>query len=100
MRYRGRVKVLKVDSKGNKIKNLKKWLKDHPGELYFDSTPEWEVWKYLKESKIDFTSQPKLNLQPSIATQEFEMPRQTAKAKEEKRNKREIKDISQQYLEH
>ncbi len=98
MRYRGRVKVLKVDSNGNKIKNLKKWLKANPGELYFDSTPEWEVWKYLKESKIDFTNQPKLNLQPSIATQEFEMPRQTAKAKEEKRNKREIKTISQREI--
>ena len=48
MRYRGRVKVSKVDSKGNKIKgSLKNWIKAHPDELYFDSIPEWECWKYL-----------------------------------------------------
>ncbi len=30
-----------------------------------------------------------------MKTEEFEMPRQTKKAKEEKRNKREIKDVVQ-----
>ena len=95
MRYRGRVRVLKVDEDGNKIKNLKIWIGNNPDKLYFDSTPEWAVWDYLTKSKIDFIYQPKLNLFPTTKTQEFEKPRQTAKAKKEKRNTREIKYITQ-----
>ncbi len=95
MRYKGRVVVSKVDEEGNKIKILKTWIKNNPGKIYFDSIPEWEVWDYLRESDIDFTYQPKLDLFSSVVTQEFEKPRQTVKAKKEKRNKREIKKITQ-----
>ncbi len=94
-RYRGRVVVYKVDEYGTKIKNLKSWKIKNPSSIYFDSTPEWEVWQYLMESNISHKYQPKLNLLPSISTREFEMPRQTKKAKKEKRNNREIKDIVQ-----
>ncbi len=94
-RYRGRVIVSKVDEEGNKIKNLKTWIKNNPKKLYFDSTPEWEVWDYLNGSGANFIYQPKLDLFSSMTTQEFEKPRQTAKAKKEKRTKREIKDIIQ-----
>ena len=94
-RYRGRVVVRKVDEFGEKILNLKGWIKKNPGALYFDSYPEWEVWDYLTQSNITFIYQPKLDLFSSIATKEFEKPRQTKKAKEEKRTKREIKSITQ-----
>ena len=98
MRYRGRVVVHKVDEFGNKIKNLKVWISKNPDSLYFDSTPEWEVWKYLVDSDINYDYQPKLNLFSAIKTKEFEKPRQTKKAKIEKRNKREIKDVTQKAI--
>jgi len=100
-RYAGRVIVNKVDKNGKKIKNLKQWLKSHPGELYFDSYPEWEVWDYLVESDIDHTFHPKpLQLLSSITTAEFKKPRQTKKAKKEKRNKPEIKFVTQKGTEY
>ncbi len=95
MRYRGRVIISKVNSKGEKIKNLKLWLKSHPKELYFDSYVEWEVWNYLTEIDAEFKYQPKVDLFDEVKTQEFEKPRQTKKAKKEKRNKRVVKDIVQ-----
>ncbi len=94
-RYRGRVIVSKVDEFGTKIKNLQVWKKKNPSSIYFDSIPEWAVWKYLVDSDIKHEYQPKISLFSSMKTEEFEMPRQTKKAKEEKRNKREIKDVVQ-----
>lgn len=94
-RYRGRVIVLKVDEFGEKIKNLKTWKSKNPNSIYFDSTPEWEVWKYIVDSNINYVYQPKLKLFDDTPTQEFNMPRQTEKAKEEKRTSREIKDVMQ-----
>jgi hypothetical protein len=98
MRYRGRVAVSKVDSKGKKIKNLKNWISKNPNSLYFDSYPEWEVWKYIKDSKINHTYQPKLVLFNGINTKEFKKPRQTKKAKAEGRIHREIKDVKQESI--
>lgn len=50
-RYLGRVKVNKVDSNGNKITNLGKWIKSHPGKLYFDSQLEYICYKHLETLK-------------------------------------------------
>lgn len=50
-RYLGRVKVNKVDSSGKKITNLKKWIKLHPGQLYFDSNLEYICHKYIQSLK-------------------------------------------------
>jgi len=94
-RYRGRVIISKVDKLGNKIKNLKSWKVKNPKALYFDSIPEWEVWDYLVKSNINHIYQPEVQLFSTITTQEFERPRQTKKAKQEKRNKRTIRDITQ-----
>ena len=95
MRYRGRVQVLKVDEKGNKIKNFKSWLKKNPNKDYFDSYPEWEVWKYIKDNNIDYKSQVTIELFDGIHTEEFTRPRQTKKAKAEGRKDRIIKSIKQ-----
>jgi hypothetical protein len=97
-RYAGRVVVNKVDENGVAIKNLKSWIKNNPGKRYFDSKLEWEVWEYLKDSGISFKTQITLKLFDSVNTEEFQKPRQTAKARKEKRNKREIKSISQQEI--
>jgi len=98
MRYRGRVVVHKVDEFGVKIKNLKSWKTKNPNSTYFDSIPEWAVWKYIVESGINYVYQPKLDLFPTIKTTEFEKPRQTKKAKEEKRNKRAVKTVVQKAI--
>ena len=95
MRYRGRVKISKVDQKGNKIKNFKVWKKSNPNKIYFDSYPEWEVWDYMMISSIAFTYEPKIDLFSTINTEEFEKPRQTKKAKLNKDNKRIIKAVKQ-----
>jgi len=97
-RYRGRVIISKVDSKGQKIKNYKTWRKKHPRAKAFDSYTEWEVWDYLKKSGINFTEQPEILLFDGITTEEFVKPRQTKKAKKEGRNKREIKESKQQSI--
>jgi len=94
-RYRGRMIISKVDEFGDKIKNLKAWIDKNPGSLHFDSHVEWEVWNYIQVESIDHLYQPELDLFPSIPTQEFEQPRQTSKAKEENRIRREIKDVVQ-----
>lgn len=71
-RYKGRVIVKKVDDKGKRIKGtLKNWIKNNPGKFYFDSMPEYEVWKYLKNKKIKMVSQPSLELFESTKTTEF-----------------------------
>jgi len=98
MRYKGRVKVAKVDREGNKIKSFKVWRKKHSDDIYFDSYPEWEVWDFMMVSDIDFIYEPKIELFESIDTQEFELPRQTKKAKAEGRNSREIKNTKQRSI--
>lgn len=71
-RYKGRVVVKKVDSNGKRIQGkLKDWIKNHPGEVYFDSMPEYEVWKYLKTIKMNAVSQPQLDLFDSLKTKEY-----------------------------
>jgi len=97
-RYRGRVKISKVDSNGNRIKNLKTWLKKNPGEIYFDSYSEYEVWKYLEASNIAHTKQPELKLFDGMITEEFIKPIQTKKAKKEGRTEREIKSHKQRSI--
>ena len=57
-RYLGRVKVDKVDAKGNKIHNLGKWLKTHPNEIYFDSNLEYLCYNYLNSKGINFEFHP------------------------------------------
>lgn len=96
MRRRGRVIVLKVDSDGNKIKNYAVWRKAHPDSAVFDSKVEWEVWKYMENSSIVNSAQVTLNLLPTVETREFQQPRQTKLAKKEGRNKRELKEVTQQ----
>jgi len=98
MRYRGRVKVSKVDQYGIKIKNFKIWKAKHPNEIYFDSIPEWAVWEHMTISNINFTYEPKIDLFDSIDTQEFELPRQTKKVKANGRSSREIKDTKQRAI--
>jgi hypothetical protein len=95
MRYRGRVIVPKIDINGDKIKDYKKWRKKHPRAKSFDSKTEWEVWKFMKDSDINYKEQPALLLFDGIETKEFVKPRQTKKAKKEGRNKREIKKVKQ-----
>ncbi len=94
-RYAGRVIVHKVDTQGKTIKNYSAWRKKHPKAQVFDSKVEWEVWDYLRTADIAFESQPSLELFGSITTTEFVKPRQTKKAKKEKRNKRTIKTTVQ-----
>lgn len=97
-RYQGRVIVSKVDEDGNRIRDLKSWIQKNPKKLYFDSYPEWEVWNYINKQGINHKYQVTLQLFDSITTQEFKQPRQTKKAKEEKRNLREIKPIKQEAI--
>ena len=101
MRALGRQIVKKVDSKGNRISNFKLWYKKHKGEVYFDSYPEWEVWKYLTDNKIKHTFHPKsIELLPAITTYEFKTPRRTKKAVKEGRTNPEIKQVVQRKMEY
>jgi hypothetical protein len=71
-RYRGRVKVSKVDEKGNPIKGkLKTWIKKNPDATYYDSMLEWEAHMYFKELKMKIDEKPKLVLFDGIETTEF-----------------------------
>lgn len=71
-RYAGRVVISKVDKTGKKIKgSLATWIKSHPGELYFDSLPEWEVWDYMITNGMTFEQEHQLTLFDSMATTEF-----------------------------
>jgi hypothetical protein len=93
--------VHKVDENGKKITNLKAWLKKNPGKKYFDSTPEWEVWKYITtKTKLKYQEQVTLELFPSMNTEEFQAPRRTKKAIAEGRTDKEIKQITQQNIEY
>ena len=94
-RYKGRMMVSKVDEFGDKIKVFATWRAKNPDALYFDSHPEWEVWDYLQSTSINHVYQKELNLFGGVKTQEFDQPRQTKKAKENKNNQRVIKDVMQ-----
>lgn len=97
-RTRGRVIVPKVDTKGKSIKSLGTWLKKHPGELYFDSFPEWEVWNYLNDGDISYEYHPTtIELLPPIKTTEFKHPRRT---KGKKQKPPEIKEVTQRKMEY
>ena len=54
----GRSVIKCVDVNGKQIKNLKLWKKGHPSALFFESKFEWEAWKLLKASGLDFTHHP------------------------------------------
>jgi hypothetical protein len=71
-RYNGRVIVSKVDANGKKIKEkLSVWIAKHPGEMYFDSLLEQEVWEYLDENKINHETKKEILLFDSCNTTEF-----------------------------
>ena len=68
----GRVIVAKIDQNGKKIKgSLAVWIAKHPGEMYFDSAPEWEVWDYMCKHNISHIYEKELVLFPSCTTTEF-----------------------------
>lgn len=50
--------IKKLDAGGKVIKVWKGWIKEHPGELYFDSALEYVVYNYLKDNNINFVYQP------------------------------------------
>lgn len=101
-RFKGRVKVAKVDENGKKIKGtLATWIKNNPGKKYFDSTPEWEVWRYITtQTSLNFKEQVKLELFKNKKTEEYLAPRRTKKAIAEGRTQKEIKSILQQNIEY
>ena len=71
-RYNGRVIVSKVDANGKKIKGqLAVWIKNHPGEMHFDSLLEQEVWDYLSENKVKHEQKKEILLFDSCDTTEF-----------------------------
>ena len=71
-RYNGRVIVSKVDANGKKIKEkLSVWIAKHPGEMYFDSLLEQEVWEYLSDNKIKHETKKEILLFDSCSTTEF-----------------------------
>jgi hypothetical protein len=89
----GRVLVAKVDQSGKKIKGkLATWIKNHPGEMYFDSTPEWEVWDYMTTKSITHIYEKELVLCPGCNTIEFKA------GKLVKTKQREIKYTPDYYL--
>jgi hypothetical protein len=81
-RYNGRVIVSKVDANGKKIKEkLSVWIAKHPGEMYFDSLLEQEVWEYLNDNKINHETKKEILLFDSCDTTEFK-PSDKAKGTE------------------
>lgn len=71
-RSKGRVIVDKIDKSGKRIKgSLAAWIAKHPGETYFDSAPEWEVWDYMVTHGIKHTYQQELLLFDTCETTEF-----------------------------
>jgi hypothetical protein len=71
-RTRGRVIIAKIDSAGKRIKGkLSEWITSHPGERYFDSTPEYEVWDYMNTNSINHEYEKELLLFDSLDTTEF-----------------------------
>ncbi len=72
-RYRGRVKVSKIDHKGKIIRgSLAIWKRKNPGKEYFDSKIEYEVSKWLKKNKtLKYETKKTLTLYDPIKTLEF-----------------------------
>lgn len=67
-----RRQIAKVDLQGKKIKGkLADWIKKHPGELYFDSSLEWEVWDYIQTHKINAQYHTELTLFDTYDTTEY-----------------------------
>lgn len=67
MKGRGRPSIHKVDDKGKTIKtSITLWKSKNPGRLCFDSMLEYDVYKVIKDSGLDFTFQPTIELFPSI----------------------------------
>ncbi len=89
----GRPVIKKVDTNGKQITNLVKWKLKHPGERFFDSKTEYQVWYYLENDRpdIEYTEQVTLKLFDSCSVEEFSAPRQTKKAKAEGRTAKDIK---------
>jgi hypothetical protein len=86
-RTKGRVIIAKIDSSGKRIKgSLATWIKNHPGEIYFDSAPEWEVWDYLRTHDINHETKKELLLFGAVDTTEF-VPADNKKGKIAKINK-------------
>ncbi len=56
-----------VDGYGKVIHNLKQWKLDHPGELYFDSMLEYQVYFRFKTSGITIVIKP----EPILLVQKF-----------------------------
>ncbi len=72
-RHLGRVIVKKVGEDGKQITgSLIEWKVKNPGKLTFDSKPEYQVWKYIKDSGLEFEYQPSIELFDKITTKEFE----------------------------
>ena len=89
----GRVIVAKIDQNGKKIKgSLAAWIAKHPGEMYFDSTPEWEVWSYMCKYQISHIYEKELVLFAGCETTEFK------NGKIVKVKQREIKYTPDYYL--
>ncbi len=101
-RSRGRQIVAKVDDNGNKIKGkLSIWIKKNPGRLYFDSMVEYEVWKYVEDTKvIKMDDKITLELFTNIQTEEYKAPRRTKKAIREGRTDKQIVNTTQQNIEY
>ncbi len=98
-RHAGRVIIAKVDQQGNKIKGkLSAWIAKHPGEMYFDSTPEWEVWDYMCTHKIPHVYEKELILCDECQTTEFKAAENGNKAKISKVKQRNIKYTPDYYL--
>lgn len=71
-RSAGRVIIAKVDSKGKRIKGkLADWIAKHPGELYFDSMVEYDVWEYMTSNKIKHVFHKELLLFDTCDTSEY-----------------------------
>jgi len=72
-RYQGRVIVKKVGENGKQITgSLIEWRAKNPGQLTFDSMPEYQVWKHIKDSGLEFEYQPNIELFDKFSTTEFE----------------------------
>ena len=72
--------IAKVDLQGKKIKGkLADWIKKHPGELYFDSMIEWDVWDYITTNKVNAEYHKELLLFDSYDTSEY-VPGTTTKS--------------------
>lgn len=46
--------IKKIDENGIKIQNFKRWKKNNPNKIYFDSKFEYEVNKLLTDNNVKF----------------------------------------------